>query len=170
MDQEIERYLNDHLAGATGAVRLIQELADKAENTVDREFFERLQEEVESDRVLLQDLLAVIGAEPSAALKLAGNVSVRISFMKLAWEGFKPGQLGMYEALEVLALGIQGKCLLWRMLHELIHWFPEWDDADFEKLELDATRQRDQVESYRIREGLKALVDHQRIGPPASLP
>ena len=170
MDQEIERYLNDHLAGASGAVRLIQELADKSENTVDREFFERLLEDVGSDRALLQNLLTAIGAEPSAALELAGNVSARISFMKLAWEGFKPGRLGMYEALEMLTLGIHGKFLLWRMLHEVIHWFPEWEETDFGKLEMDAIRQRDQVESYRIREGLKALVDHQRTGPPASLP
>jgi len=170
MDQEIERYLNDHLAGSAGAVLLIQELADKSKNTTDRRFFGRLKAEVENDRKVLEELLTSIGAEPSSTLRLAGDVTARFGLIKLMWEGFAPGKLGMFEALEMLVLGIQGKRVLWRMLDDLIHWYPEWEEIDFEKLENDARRQRDEVEAYRQREGRNTLVCEQRRKPPRSLP
>jgi len=57
MDQELVRYLNDHLAGAGGAIKVIQTLADHAEEEGKRLFFQRLKQKVEDDRGLLKNLL-----------------------------------------------------------------------------------------------------------------
>ena len=82
--------------------------------------------------------------------------------MKLMWEKVEPGQLGMFEALEMLAIGIQGKRLLWMVLYEISTWFPEWDGVDFRRLELEAIEQRDGVDAWRIEAAADALVSPER--------
>ena len=113
MDQDLTRYLNDHLAGSSGAILLIQELAESHGSTEARGFFLDLMEKVEADRSLLADLLGRIGRNPSTLLQVAGGIAARIAGIKLMWEQVEPGKLGLFEALEMLALGVQGKRLLW---------------------------------------------------------
>jgi hypothetical protein len=162
MDQELTRYLNDHLAGSSGALLLIQELAGSHDDPEARDFFLQFKEKVKADRALLEDLLVRIGQNPSAFLKVAGAIAARIGGIKLMWEQIEPGKLGLFEALEMLALGVQGKCLLWVALREISAWIPEWHDIDFVKLELQAIQQRDEIESWRIQAGIDILADVER--------
>lgn len=162
MDQNLERYLNDHLAGSCGAVRLIDDLAGRQDDVAGRDFFLGLKAKVEGDQVLLRDLLERAGMKESGALQAAGSLTARASRLKLMWEGFEPGNLGMFEALEMLALGIQGKRLLWLVLAEIAPHFPEWQGIPFADLELEAIRQRDAVEERRIEEGRNCLIDVER--------
>lgn len=162
MDQEITRYLNDHLAGSSGALLLIQELADSHAAPEAREFFLQLKEKVAADRGVLEDLLQRIGQNPSTLLKLAGGLAARIGGIKLMWEQIEPGKLGLFEALEMLALGVQGKSLLWVALTEIAPWFPEWRGIDFTKLELQAIQQWDEIEFWRIEAAMDILVDEER--------
>jgi hypothetical protein len=157
MKQELERYLNDHLAGATGALLVIQHLADHVENPEARDFFIGLKAEVQADRDLLEDLLASAGLNSSTILKIAGDMTARLGLMKLMWEGTDPGELGLFEALEMLALGVQGKRLLWLALREITPWFPEWNGHNFAELELKAIQQRDGIERWRIEAAREAL-------------
>lgn len=150
MDQQLERYLNDHLAGSSGAVLMIQHFVDTLEHPEARDFFKQLKADVESDRKLLRYLLETAGMSASAVLNVAGDLTARVGFLKLMWEGFEPGKLGLFEGLEMLALGVQGKRLLWLALQEISAWYPEWNDVDFSKLELEAIAQRDGVEFWRI--------------------
>ena len=39
MDQDLQRYLNDHLAGSQSALVLIQDLADRQDDPDEAEFF-----------------------------------------------------------------------------------------------------------------------------------
>lgn len=162
MDQELTRYLNDHLAGSSGALLLIRELADSHDDPEAREYFLQFKEEVEADRALLEDLLVRIGRHASGFHQLAGAIAARIGGFKLMWEHVEPGKLGLFEALEMLALGVQGKCLLWVALREISAWFPEWNDIDFVALELQAAQQRDEIESWRIQAGIDILPDAAR--------
>ena len=93
---------------------MIQDLVESQEGSEARDYFIKLKGEVESDRKLLEKLLESAGLEPSGTLKVAGKVAGRIGMWKMKWEGFEPGELGMFEALEALTLGIEGKRLLWR--------------------------------------------------------
>jgi hypothetical protein len=68
----------------------------------------------------------------------------------------------MFEALEMLALGIQGKRLLWVVLQEIAPHFPEWEDINFAELEFEAIRQRESVEDRRIESGREALASMER--------
>jgi hypothetical protein len=162
MDDSLLRYLNDHLAGATGAIGLIEKLATSAEDAGEAAFFHDLQQAVEADRDLLKDLIARLGESSSTVLQAAGSITGAASRLKLSWEGMEPGRLGRFEAMEVLALGIQGKRLLWLVLEELAPFVPEWEGIDFAELELQAIDQRHAVESLRLEAGADALLDPAR--------
>ncbi|GAA5126413.1 hypothetical protein JIN84_15470 [Luteolibacter yonseiensis] len=162
MDQQLERYLNDHLAGSSGAILMIQNFAETVEHPEARDFFIKLKQDVENDRELLKRLLETAGMRSSTVLNVAGDLTARVGFLKLMWEGFEPGKLGLFEGLEMLALGVQGKRLLWLALQEISAWYPEWSDVDFRELELEAIKQRDGVEFWRIEAARDALPDIDR--------
>ena len=67
------------------------------------------------------------------------------------------GELGMFQALEMLALGIQGKQLLWVVLNEIASQSPEWSNTNFAELGLEAIAQRDEIEIRRLEHGREAL-------------
>lgn len=157
MDTELERYLNDHLAGAAGAVALMQNLIERTDVPEQRVFLRDLKGKVEADRVFLMGLISALGGEPGLVAKAVGKAAAGVSFLKLAWEGLEPGKLGMFEAWEMLAMGIQGKRLLWLALKEVACWYPEWECIDFATLELEAIRQRDDVEQWRIEAAKETL-------------
>ena len=162
MDQNLQRYLNDHLAGSAGAVKLIDSLATRQEDPGEAEFFQILKRKVEADREQLRDLLTLVGLEESSALQVAGKLAAGASKLKLKWEGMDPGELGMLEALEMLVLGIKGKRLLWRLMAEIAPAFPEWKDVPFAGLEIDAIAQYDAVERRRLEHGRASLIDRNR--------
>lgn len=162
MDKEIIRYLNDHLAGSSAAFPLIQELSESQDEHGARDFFLHLKKEVGADRSMLEDLLEKIGHDPGVLHQIAGGVASRVAGVKLRWERIEPGEPGLLEALEMLAVGVQGKRLLWASLMEIAGWFPEWIGIDFEELELRATRQRDGIEFWRLQAAASILVDGER--------
>ncbi|KAH0533587.1 hypothetical protein GP486_008987, partial [Trichoglossum hirsutum] len=94
--------------------------------------------------------------------EMAGTLSAQVSRLKLAWEGLEPGKLGFMEAYEMLALGIQGKRMLWLVLAEIADWFPEWRNVDFTHLEAQASIQRDALEARLVHAAKGTLVEHQR--------
>ncbi len=159
MDNELTRYINDHLAGSSGALLLIQEIADKHDVPEAKVFFQELHGKVMEDRRTLEGLLKRIDQAPSGLLKLAGGIAARVGGIKLLWEKVEPGKLGMFEALEMLALGIQGKRLLWIVMDAIAHRFPEWRDLDFKALEMEAIEQRDEVEEWRLDAAMDAFLE-----------
>lgn len=164
MDHEINQYLNDHVGGSCGAILLIQHIADRMEQPRDQSYFLQLKELVQQDRILLQEMIDSIGKENSTVSKVAGKIAARVGSLKLMWEGLKPGELGIFEALELLCLGIQGKRLLWIAMQEVEEHFPEWEKYDFKILESEAVRQRDGVEQFRVTAARACLADSERQG------
>lgn len=146
----LERYLNDHLTGAAGALTLVEDLMKREELTDDRVFFEDLYDKIQADRDLLEDLMIKAELSRDGLMQAAGGLTAKIGRLKLLWEGLNPGDLGLFEALEMLALGIQGKRLLWRALKEASQVCPQWEGVDFESLAAAAKVQRDGVEQKRL--------------------
>lgn len=157
MNQELERYLNDHLAGSCAAVVLLTDLATRQDTDSGRDFFLNLKASVEEDQVLLRELIEKAGMKESKALQVAGAITAKAGRLKLLWEGLDPGELGMFEALEMLAIGIHGKRLLWVMLGEIAPQIPGWRDVNFPALDQAAVRQRDAVEVRRVEAGRESF-------------
>lgn len=165
MENALEHYLNDHLAGATGAIALIADVAERQEEDEEKLFYLDLKEKVSKDQQLLKELIQRAGMDQKLTAQVAGGIASRVGKLKLMWEGLEPGKLGQFEALEILALGIQGKRLLWTVLGEVAPLYPEWNGIDFPSLAQEAKRQRDEVEARRIKSGREALPDPGRRLP-----
>ena len=95
----------------------------------------------------------------SSDLKVAAWLSEKVARMKFKAAGEKFGGLGLVQALEMLALGIRGKELLWRALANS-NW-PALRDLDLGQLEKRAIEQQQRVEQQRL-EGARAA-----FGPKA---
>jgi len=142
----IATYLNNHLAGAAAALSLLQKLTDSQKVPEDRRFYTSLLAEITRDKESLEDLLKRLGEDTGTMRQLG-----------LVGEGLDPGDLGLFEALEILVIGISGKCLLWKILSAVSADYPAWSGVDFPALEARAIDQRALVETRRMQAGAEAL-------------
>ena len=72
MNQEnLQSYLNDHLAGSATGLELIEFLISGLERNPSARCLEELRREVEADRKTLQELIGRLGFEPSAPRQAA---------------------------------------------------------------------------------------------------
>lgn len=94
-----------------------------------------------------------IGAERMGRLKLNGRLGT-----------YSP--LSRFVELEILAMGIEGKKLLWTTLRDLAGLASRWPDVDFDDLIERAERQRADLEPFRVRAGTEALAAPAREGAP----
>jgi hypothetical protein len=155
MGHELQRYLHDHLTGSLGADVLAKDLMERQTGAEDRKFFSDLAQDIERDREILKGLLSKAGLADSPSPKPEAR---RVATLHAEKDSSK---FGTFNALEKLALAIQGKRLLWVVLGELVPWFPEWHPLDFRMLELEALRQRDSIEKLRVEIGKDVLSGRQ---------
>jgi hypothetical protein len=167
VDEFLGIYLNDQLALGT----LWRELAQRSQhNNRGTELGEALTrvatgiaEDVETFRSIMHRLgirmnpvkigLAV-GAERLGRLKLNGQLGT-----------YSP--LSRFVELDVLAMGIEGKKLLWATLRDLADLASRLPDVDFDNLIKRAERQRADLEPFRERAGIEAFAVPARKGAPA---
>src|SRR6476620_3921377 len=138
---QLEIYLNDHLAGATGGVELARRL--RASNRDDAVFGETLScvcAEIEADRTVLEQVIEGLGYSRSKVKPAAAWVAEKLGRLKLNGQlrGYSP--LSRLIELEGLLIGITGKIGLWQTLAELGTGVEL--DADLEQLTARAAAQR----------------------------
>ncbi len=117
---QLEIYLNDHLAGATGGVELARRL--RASNRDDAVFgatLSRVCAEIEADRAVLEQVIEGLGYTRSKVKPAAAWVAEKLGRLKLNGQlrGYSP--LSRLIELEGLLIGITGKIGLWQTLTEL---------------------------------------------------
>ncbi len=153
MNDNLTAYLNDHLAGSVAAIELIDDLVDASDDVSLKQFFADLKRDIESDQKVLEQIIARGGESEGGIRKVAAWVSEKAARAKFKVAGENFGGLGLVQALEMLALGIHGKELLWRALRRTDPAAPA--DVDFTKLEQRALEQQKRVEDKRV-EAVKA--------------
>jgi hypothetical protein len=152
----VSTYLNDHLAGSVAAIELIDDLANASDDALLKQFLADLKREIESDQRVLEQLIAGAGESEGVVRKAAAWLSEKAARAKLKIAGEDLGGLGLVQALEMLALGIRGKELLWRALANS-NW-PEVKDLDLPKLEARAIEQQKRVEEKRLEAARAAFI------------
>ena len=148
MNDNLAAYLNDHLAGSVAGIQLIEDLINESKDESLKEFLANLKRDIALDQKVLEQLIARAGESEGVIRKAAAWVSEKAARAKFKVAGEDFGGLGLVQALEMLALGIRGKELLWRALAESGHSAPP--DLDLEKLEQRAIEQQQRVEAKRI--------------------
>jgi hypothetical protein len=78
--------------------------------------------------------------------------------LKLHFDDPQAGPLRLFESLEALSLGIEGKRSLWIALRTVAANAPSLRILDYERLIQGAQNQRDRVETRRIETAKEALI------------
>ncbi len=155
--ENLTTYLNDHLAGSVAAVELVEHLVELSKGTPRERFFLTLGDEIREDQEVVKQLLRAVGGKESKARKAAAWLTEKVGQAKLKLDDSGTGQLRLLEALETLALGIQGKLALWRALAVAAEPVPPVRQLDLPRLELRAREQYDRVEAQRLQAARSAF-------------
>ncbi len=147
--EDLSSYLNDHLAGSVGALEMLDRLIDFYEGKPLERFFVNLRDEIDADQETLKELIANLGVKESTVRKAGAWVVEKFSRGKIQL-GENDEGMGLFLALEGLALGIHGKLSLWRALAAASETAPHLRGLDYAMLEKRAVEQHDRVEAKRL--------------------
>lgn len=154
----LETYLNDHLAGATGAVELLEHLSGRSGDEEFKAFCQGLLREVEEDAQGLRLLMERLNVKESSVKKVGGWLAQKVAELKLVAGGEDSSGLGRLQALEILVLGISGKKALWTALQTVKEPAPSgWIGTDLGNLIRRADDQLARTEAERLKAARSAL-------------
>lgn len=154
--EHLETYLNDHLAGSVAAVELLEHLETEHAATELRQFFAKLRTEVEADQQELKEFIDRLGFTESVTRKASAWLAGKVAQLKLRIDDASKGELHLFESLEFLSLGIEGKRSLWQALAAAAETSPGLQ-LDFARLIQRAEEQRSRVDEQRLVAARKAL-------------
>ncbi len=155
--ESIEVYLNDHLAGATAGVNLVEQAADRHRSDELGEFLAPLASEIKSDYATLEGLIDSMGIDKSASKTALAEVGSKLAAPKFSAEGAGNEHLGDFVTLETLSIGIEGKRCMWAALKTVADAYPELQELGLDDLESRAQDQRSRVEAKRVEIAPQAL-------------
>jgi hypothetical protein len=150
-------YLNDHLAGAVAAIELIEQLERAHAGTPVARALVALRADIEADRATLESLMSRLHVTESRPRKAAAWLAERLAWLKLRLDDAGHGGFRLFESLEAVSLGIEGKLSLWRTLAAIATDVPEVSGIDYGMLMERATNQRGRVEALRLGAAQEAL-------------
>jgi hypothetical protein len=156
-NEHIATYLNDHLAGSVVAIELLDHLESTHSENELGAFFKQLRADVAADQDELQNLMESLDIAESRTRKASAWLTEKMTELKLRFDDPKDGPLRLFESLEALSLGIEGKRSLWIALMAAAEKVPSLRILDYERLRQRAQEQRDRVETQRIETAKKAL-------------
>jgi hypothetical protein len=148
MSDPLATYLNDHLGGAQIALQVLETMRDQHDDRRFREFASALLPEIQADDQTLRSIAEKTGSGLSIAKQAGGWLLEKMSRVKLGHSGST--NFEMFESLELLSLGTQGKLCLWKAHRTAMDADPRLRGYDFEKLGARAAAQYEQVERQRL--------------------
>ena len=154
--EHLGTYLNDHLAGASLALEILDHLASEASDLSSA--LTTLKMEIEEDRQQLATLMARLDIPESRVRKAGSWLAEQVSEAKLELDDDENGPLRRLERLETLAVGIDGKVALWRALNAAAASDKQLGSVDYELLAKRGEEQRTRVEAWRLEAARAALI------------
>jgi hypothetical protein len=148
MGTALATYLNDHLAGATAAVDLVERTAREQSGRPLGAFLSKLAGEIRADKQALEDVMAAAGVEKDQPKLVLASLMEKVGRLRIDDRVLGRATPSPLLELESLVLGITGKALLWRALATLPD--PPTGGHSLEQLEERAERQRAEVEEHRL--------------------
>jgi hypothetical protein len=149
-------YLNDHLAGGNAALEMLERLIEYMHGAKEEPELREILREIEEDKSVLVGILHKAGGKESRVRSAAAFLAEKLGQAKMALDDPGGGEFRNFQALEALALGIQGKAALWRALGEASRNEPTLN-GDYVALERRAQNQFQRVDGLRLRLARAAL-------------
>lgn len=153
----LDAYLNDHRAGATGALHLIRRMQDTDYPVTPTAFLKDLGDRVEADLAILEDVMTRLDIGRDAARSAAGWVGEHLSRLRLSPVLTGSPHLTHVLELETVAMGIQGKVMLWESLRRAVGGDSRLLDVDFTELIERGRQQFDEVQAHRLETAVLAF-------------
>jgi hypothetical protein len=150
MNDTLATYLHDHLAGSHVATQLLESLQEQYRDEPLGAFALAMAADVKQDQDLLQAIIDHVGHAHMDLAAATGWLVEMASRLKLRRDESGAG-LGTFEALETLALGIQGKLSLWKILPRVREFDARIPEYDFDRLAARAQEQYGRAEEQRAR-------------------
>lgn len=156
MDAEaLAGYLNEHLAGAEGALRVASRLRAVGDDDDLVRFMDRFSADIERERAVLEDILGLLDADPSLIGRTVGTVGGMVMRVREVISE-TPTRL---EDLEALAIGVWGRRLLWGTLVRVATHDDRFDTFDLDRLVATAEDHERGLLRLRAREIDRELAD-----------
>lgn len=146
----LEVYLGDHLAAGSAGVDLARRCLSSNPDGELGAFLRRLVSELDEDRVLLSQAIEGLGMTQNQVKVLAARAAERVGRLKLNGQlrGYSP--LSRLVELEGLAVGIDARGSMLRVVASLARSEPALRDIPWDDLVGRAARQRDDIERFRM--------------------
>jgi hypothetical protein len=157
MSSGLRIYLQDHLAGSTFGLELVERCRRNNEGTQFGEPLAELASEIAEDRRTLLAVMREVGAQPSRVKVGAGWALEKARRLKPNGRLFGYTPLDRVLELESLAIGIAGKRAMWRVLDDLGARGELALSDDFSALAERADSQIERVEVLRLEAGRVAF-------------
>lgn len=155
--EHLATYLNDHLAGSVLALELLEHLEGVHSDDGLRDFFRLLRADIATDRDELETLMNKLKIDQSSLRKASAWLAEKFTELKLRFDDPKAGTLLLFESLEALSLGIEGKYSLWTALSAAAKQSSKLQHLDYARLQQRARDQRARVEELRIKIALTVI-------------
>jgi hypothetical protein len=152
-------YLNDHLAGAAGAIDVLSGLVRRHRRSPQGAVLRALLADIRADDRTLRTLAQALGTGPRWPKRLVGTLAGKVSRVRMRRLSGPRGAFALFEALELLSLGILGKRSLWRALRTVADGHAPIRRLSLDELETRAIEQFARVEVLRLQTARQALVD-----------
>ncbi len=162
----LRSYLLDHLTGGDTAIRVLQDFVQLPAHRPVSELAAQLLPEIEADREVLRQLLRDAGGSTNPLRRMLAWLGGKLSGLKF-WRRVSK-QLGPFEGIEVLSLGILGKRALWRTLRKLQSDAALYPGNDFQSLIARAEGQYERVEQERVQMIDQAFLKSVPLGTTSS--
>jgi hypothetical protein len=149
-NDHLTTYLNDHLAGSVVAIELMKNIEAIYADTPVADFIAELRDDVEEDRKELEAIMSFLQISGSRSRKASAWLVEKFTQLKLRLDDPTQGDFRLFESLEALSLGIEGKKSLWLALSAAAEVSPELRIAAYEQLKQRADDQRKRVDAVRV--------------------
>ena len=159
MASALHIYLQDHLAGATFGLELVQRCHRNNEGTEFAEPLAELTVEITEDRQTLRQIMRDVDADVSRTKVVAGWTLEKIRRLKPNGGLFEYTPLARVVELESLAIGIAGKRAMWQALDDVASTEDRLGRHDFWRLAERADDQLSRVEALRLDAARTAFLD-----------
>lgn len=148
MSEPIQVYLHDHYSGSTFAAELLETLHKEYPDQEIGRLAAEILTEVNEDRAVLKNVIQQIGSTGPDLKDATAWLAEKASRMKLKHD--HPEDLGAFEALETLSLGIYGKRCLWEALKAISEVDSRVAGVDYDELMAKAEDQFSRVNQLRL--------------------
>lgn len=155
--QNLATYLNDHLAGSVVALEILEHLEQASAERALAPVLATLRAEISADRAELEALMERLGVAESRPRQAVAWLGEKLAQVKLTLDDSSAGALRLFEGLEAVSLGIEGKRGLWQVLAAVAVANPALEGPDYGRLTRRAEAQRRQVEAVWLDAAMAAL-------------